>query len=397
MKILVTDGSTRPALAICRSLGSKGHEIVVGDIKPANISSVSKYCSEKCIYPDPATQPRAFILFMLEYVEHNEIDILIPITDITTIPLTENSTELNKYCALPFSDSSAINRAADKIDILNLAKSLSIDIPESITVENSSAISENDITFDYPVVIKPARSRVMIETGWLYTSVTYAESFDDLSKQLQKLDPRVFPLLIQERINGTGLGIFMHYQDGHPVAAFSHKRIREKPPSGGVSVLRESIKLDPLALDFSESLLQALNWNGIAMVEFKMDKRDNRPKLMEINGRFWGSLQLAIDAGVDFPALLVESTKEKLVKNYNYKLGVKSRWLLGDFEALLLRMLKSNKSLQLPPESPGKLIYLLKFLALWQPGLKYEILKIKDMKPWFFESYLWIKACFIKN
>ena len=186
----------------------------------------------------------------------------------------------------------------------------------------------------------------------------------------------------------------MCYQNGNPVAAFSHKRIREKPPSGGVSVFRESAPLDPLALEFSEKLLDVLNWNGIAMVEFKIDERDNRPKLMEINGRFWGSLQLAIDAGVDFPALLVKSITDTIPKNYEYRVGVKTRWLWGDIDALLLRLLKSNGTLQLPPNSPNKLRYLMDFMKLWVPGQHYEVLNLSDIRPWLFESYQWIKKAF---
>jgi len=391
MKILVTDGNTRPALAICRSLGSKGHEVIIGDSKPCNLASVSRYCSERCVYPDPARQPEAFIRFMRDYIEYRNIDILLPVTDITTIPLTENMQLLPKDCILPFANHKAISRAADKVDIITLSESLDVDTPAFVIAQRAEDIDEDTLDFDYPVVIKPARSRVMTETGWLYTSVSYAESYRDLKHQLQALDPAVFPLLIQERINGPGLGIFMCYQHGKPVAAFSHKRIREKPPSGGVSVLRESTELNPLALEFSEKLLNALKWNGVAMVEFKIDRRDNRPKIMEINGRFWGSLQLAIDAGVDFPALLVQSTREDLATNYGYKLGVKTRWFWGDFDALLLRLLKSNEALQLPPGSPGKLRYLLDFLKFWQSGQHYEVFRLRDFRPWLFESYQWLK------
>src|SRR5678815_1154177 len=86
---------------------------------------------------------------------------------------------------------------------------------------------------------------------------------------------------------------------------FAHRRIREKPPSGGVSVLSESVAADPETVRKSLALLSALDWNGTAMVEYKQDRVTGQRYLMEINGRFWGSLQLAIDAGVDFPALLV--------------------------------------------------------------------------------------------
>lgn len=342
MKILVTDGDSRPALAICRSLGRKGYDVIVGHSRPYSLASSSKYCNEKFVYPDPATQPDAFIRFICDYIEYKNIDIVIPVTDITTLPLTKHASLLPEKCILPFASYEAIKRAADKVGIVELSRSLGVDVPASLVL-TSKLDTIIDVDFDYPVVIKPAKSRVMTEAGWLYTSVTYADSLDDLNQQLDNLDKRVYPVLIQERIHGPGLGIFMCYQHGKPVAAFSHKRMREKPPSGGVSVLRESIELDPDALLFSERLLNELNWHGVAMVEFKVDSRDGRPKLMEINGRFWGSLQLAIDAGVDFPVLLAQSAHSDVSPNYHYKSGVISRWFWGDFDALLLRMIKDKR------------------------------------------------------
>ena len=85
-----------------------------------------------------------------------------------------------------------------------------------------------------------------------------------------------------------------------PVAFFAHKRLRERPPWGGVSVLSESAEPDPRLKALARQLLDDACWHGVAMVEFKVAP-DGTPYLMEINTRFWGSLQLAIDAGVDFP------------------------------------------------------------------------------------------------
>ena len=160
-------------------------------------------------------------------------------------------------------------------------------------------------TQDYPLVVKAHRSRVRSESAWQSTAVKYVRDRVELQRELNARTAYEFPLLIQQKIQGPGIGVFMCYDRGRPIATFSHRRIREKPPTGGISVLSESIAVDPEARDYSERLLSALRWHGVAMVEFKADNRDGRPKLMEINGRFWGSLQLAIDAGVDFPAILL--------------------------------------------------------------------------------------------
>jgi hypothetical protein len=108
--------------------------------------------------------------------------------------------------------------------------------------------------------------------------------------------------LVQERIpkEGDSLGVSALFDENSRVkAAFVHRRLREYPITGGPSTLRESVSR-PEILELGLSLLKALDWFGVAMVEFKMDPRDDTPKLMEVNPRFWGSLQLAISSGVHF-------------------------------------------------------------------------------------------------
>lgn len=395
MRILVTDGNTLPGLAITRSLGKAGHEVFVGHHKPSSLAAYSRYAKGKCVYPDPLNSAQEFIQYLITYATENQIDAIFPVTDITTLPVTQHRSEFPSTCSIPCAEYKAVAEAADKSRILQLADSLGVDIPGSHVIESCKDLDPDLIELDFPLVIKPSRSRVLRGSRWILTSVTYAQDKDDLIRQLKAFEDDIFPVILQERIQGPGLGVFMCFNKGKPIASFSHKRLREKPPSGGVSVLRESIPVDPLAYDFSVKLLSALNWHGVAMVEFKVSNADQRPKLMEINGRFWGSLQLSIDSGLNFPKLLaqsIESTDVAPVTEYKY--GIKTRWLWGDIDALLIRMLKSNRSLNLPDGADGKLKYLLKFLIFWQPGMHYDVLKPGDPMPWFYETVQWFRRLF---
>lgn len=109
-----------------------------------------------------------------------------------------------------------------------------------------------------------------------------------------------YPFTIQSFVKGTGQGVFALFKHGSPVCYFSHRRLREKPPTGGVSVLSESAPLNQQLKESAERLLLSAKWHGVAMVEFRVAE-DGTGYLMEVNPRFWGSLQLAIDSGVDFP------------------------------------------------------------------------------------------------
>jgi protein-tyrosine-phosphatase len=123
--------------------------------------------------------------------------------------------------------------------------------------------------------------------------------------------------------------------DGETLVAFQHERVHE-PPRGGGSSYRKSVPLSSELLDAARRLMAALRWTGVAMVEFRQDPRSGRWIFIEINGRFWGSLPLALAAGVDFPyhlyQLLVEGRRDF---PSGYRVGLHARNLLLDFEWFL--------------------------------------------------------------
>ena len=97
--------------------------------------------------------------------------------------------------------------------------------------------------------------------------------------------------------------------------------------TGGASALRESVELDPALYDYSLRLMRELRWTGLAMVEFRVGP--GGPVLMEVNGRIWGSLPLAVKSGVDFPLRLAELCLDRELgvpaAADDFALGVRSR------------------------------------------------------------------------
>jgi predicted ATP-grasp superfamily ATP-dependent carboligase len=258
-----------------------------------------------------------------------------------------------------------------------------VPIPHTQLVDGISRLNGVIDDIRYPAVIKPVRSAGEKAGDARRANAYYAMSATDvwrLYREHEHLAAR--PSLIQERIVGPGEGVFVLFDRGRLCAAFAHRRLREKPPSGGVSVLSESVAVDPQLLDYASRLLAPLDWHGVAMVEFKRDCRTGRGVLMEVNGRFWGSLQLAVDSGVDFPYLAWRLALGRGVDSpERYELGVRSRWLLGDLDHLLSRLFGSDRALHLPGQSPSRFRALLEFLKRPGPRLHGDVIRADDPRP----------------
>jgi predicted ATP-grasp superfamily ATP-dependent carboligase len=399
MDVLILDGEQRSALATTRSLGRKNVNVTVGEEFIPSLSSTSKYCKSYFLYPSPYFNPNLFIDKVIKYSTEKKPIILLPMTDVSTHEILFNRKRFDKDVIIPLPSFNQYIQVTNKINLFHMAQLLNVATPLTIfpkEIKEKIDIGFNKNRITYPLVIKPAFSRIKKNNIWIKTSVKYVDDLKQLRNIFLNKNYKQIPFLIQEKINGEGIGIFLLMKNGKPIVKFAHRRIREKPPSGGVSVLCESIQPPPDALSAAIKILEHIKWNGVAMVEFKMDTNDNKPKLIEINARFWGSLQLAIAAGVDFPYMLyLFGLEERFETPKEYRIGLKSRWELGDIDHLVIRLKKDPSQIHLPKYAPSKWKVLTNYLIDYlRPSVKNEIFKYYDYYPFLYELRKYIKNIF---
>jgi predicted ATP-grasp superfamily ATP-dependent carboligase len=388
-RILITDGEQRSSLAAVRSLGGAGHTVMVCSSARRPLAGASRFCSVSHVVEDPFRDPGAFRASVERVVDEQGIELLLPMTD-TSAPLLLPLREARPRLVIPFPERSIYEAISDKGHLMNVARQVGVPVPRQVVVAGPGQAPLLEELNAGPLVLKPARSAVVRDEGMRKFGVRLVASHAELGEGLGRFPPEAYPILVQERIVGPGLGAFMLTREGRPVATFAHRRIREKPPTGGVSVYRESVPLRSDVGRHAERILEAFRWTGVAMVEFKEDAATGTPYLMEVNGRFWGSLQLAIDAGVDFPALLVRmALGEDVGAAPAARLGIRSRWLWGDVDHLLWMLVSSGAMRAANPELPGRLGALARFLIPWRRGDRFEVLRAGDPGPFVRESIEW--------
>lgn len=388
-RILVTDGDQRAALAVVRSLGAAGAYLLVGAPTQPSLAGSSHHCTIEVALPDPLAAPDAYCDRLRELIAEHDIGMLLPITEAALRPVLATGFE---SVIVPFPDLQTFELASDKHRLTEIAVRRGIPVPAQGVIVSPGSQSSVALPA-FPVVLKPAVSVTSTTGERSKLTVSHADDAESLTRLISDTPHDAYPLLVQQRIVGPGVGLFLLRWDGIILARFAHRRLREKPPSGGVSVYRESISLPADALRYAETLLDKLDWNGVAMVEFKVDRASGVPYLMEMNGRFWGSLQLAIDAGVDFPRLLAEAALGHMSDTVaTGRPGVRLRWLLGDLDHLLIRLRRSRRDLHLTEDAPGRLHAIGSFIVPWRPRERLEVLRLSDPGPFFREAADWIRS-----
>lgn len=326
---LVTDGLWRKSLSAIRSLGKAGYHVLVMGDSFFTIGFWSSFARRRILAPTAAYDSAQFGKCLLRELEElsrkSSMVVLVPMEDASVMWVAANIEKIDKLAHVLLPPIKSLNIAQDKWKTLEVASKIGLPCPLTKYAERfNDFISAINQFQGRDFVVKPCHG-----TG--SAGIVYGEQRSESQWKLYWEEKG--PVVIQERIppEGEGLGVcLLMDRNGECVASFAHKRLREYPVSGGPSTDRVSIYAPGLVSD-SIKLLKQLSWRGVAMVEWKMDPRDGTAKLMEINPRFWGSLELDVRAGVDFPVLYAKAALgEKTAPVHEYAAGVRCRWIQGD-------------------------------------------------------------------
>lgn len=374
---IVLDGNQRAALATVRSLGRRGVSVMVAEIAARSLAGASRFCTHELVYPDPATFPEAFIDWLESMGRRYPEAVLLPMTDLT-VPLVLKFAARFPALRLCLPTLEAYDSVSDKYALYQSATRLSVRVPQTVIIgrEDVASLDQRDLRF--PLAVKPRLSTRRVAEGVTKRPVRYAHNTDELVRVArEELSSDVDDLLLQQYIEGYGAGIFGLYDRGRALFFFAHRRLREKPPSGGASVLSQSIAPPTEALESARCILESLHWHGVAMVEFKVDAQGHC-WLIEVNARFWGSLQLAVDSGADFPWFLYQLASGAAPSPpQRFTIGRRLRWWLGDLDNLYARLRQK--------EHRGGILESIRAVAVfaipWLPRMRYEFLRWSDPAP----------------
>jgi len=313
----------------------------------------SAYCKEKFVYTSPKKSLPGFIGDMNRYAEKFGADCIFPTSEAAIMACSRFRKELKSAPIVP--TDSEIDLLFSKAKTMRLAESVGIAVPKTIRVSPGASLPEEMFKLSFPLVIKSETSELLAQNRAITSNkTTYIYTRERLEAECTARLATGNTILVQEFIDGYGLGISGLFVKGHPVALLAHRRIRESDPCGGPSAVAETVEIDPQLLEATTAMMRQTGFTGPAMVEYKVDHRTRQPVFMEINCRFWGTILLAPAAGLDLPYLYWKllSGEEIAPEETHYRIGIRGRYLVGDTKCLLLRL--RGKPKDWPGEFPGR-------------------------------------------
>ena len=339
------DASQRASLVCVRSWGRMGLSVGAFDSGPRTPAAASRWCTVSGRLPPPDGDPAALAATVLELVQRHRPRVVLTTHDGTLEALRSARAELERYTRVALPSEDALRVATSKRRTLALATELGIGVPLSAPVHSVADLDDALEQVGLPAVLKPNQSWIPEQRCRVASqAVTSREQARSAMRAFEEVGVHV---VAQQWLRGSREGVSLFCARGRVLARFVQVAHRMTPPLGGSSVLRESVPLRSKVVGPAERLADALEFDGYCEIEFRRD-RDNQPRLMEVNPRLSASIEIAVRAGVDFPAMIYRQAAGLDVAPVNdYREGLRTRWLGGD-----LRWLQCVLSQQGQPDVP---------------------------------------------
>jgi predicted ATP-grasp superfamily ATP-dependent carboligase len=387
MGVLVTNGDSPISLAVARSLGKRGVDVYVGSDEDISLTSHSKYATYTFSHPNVRGNEGGFIDKLVEVVKSKRCEAVFATDWDTYMPISRNRERLTPFTCVPMPQNGVMESADNKAEITKLALELGIPCPKTFFELNAETLGTIKREGIYPMVMKPHVSASSV-------GMTIVNTPAELEKAYYNASKKHGPMLVQEFIRGQKYsfsGLFN--RDGEPRRVCVHRTYREFPLEGGPTAAAVTVKRDDV-LEYGILLCKALKWYGVCEMEFLVDGRDDNPRLLDFNPRFFGSISIPIAAGCDYPYLLYRMVVDGEVNaSLEYKIGVRGRSMLtGDFN-YLKAILNGRKS---PQNETGRLKAFMDYLKFYEYRTDH-ILSLDDPNPALSELNAWtrrkIRAC----
>ena len=330
MRVLVTDGEDRAALAACRGLSRAGHTVAVAAGIKRAATHASRACSARLMLP-PSLSAEEFVAGLVEAVGRTPYDALLPASDAALLAVSRLRERLPGSLLRWLPPDATVARTLQKAALLEDAPRAGFEVPETVACAEPEESHAAVATLDLPVVVKPSMSIV----GARREAARLASDAAQLDAALARLGT---PVLIQRfYADASVLALAGVAWNGRLSAVVAARWSRRWPPVDGAASFAETVIPPSELAERTEALVRRLGWQGI----FELELLELRPGIfapVDFNPRPFGWMALALRAGANLPAVWAECVQGREPQSVRPRPGVRYRWEDGDLKHLLWQL-----------------------------------------------------------
>lgn len=334
LRALVTDAEARSTLAACRALHDAGYRVdTVATERPA-LTHWSRCNDGRLHAPNPRESVSGFARRLAELATQEEYAFVLPGSDATLIAIAEHRESLEAHVRIGLPENDVVERALDKLALIEAADAAGLSAPPTKVVTAAEEALDRADELGFPLIVKPARSFLREGDTLRQRTAEVARTHEELAAHARTF---ATPFVLQRYEHDAPIlscgGVFA---DGAVIALAVARYVRTWPAEAGPSSFSRTIEA-PLGLrERLEMLVGTLDWRGVFQVQLL--ELDGRHATLDFNGRIFGSLELAVAAGANLPAVWADVLLGRRPRPATARAGVRYRWEEGDAHNLLAQL-----------------------------------------------------------
>ena len=347
-RVLLLGDDLRAFLAVARSLGRRGVEVHAAPSDFSSPALKSRYIAAAHRLPPYPLDPDAWESALARLIADHGFAKVVPTSDSGLFMLRHHAEALGRE-RIGIANEAALEIFSDKANTRALAERHGVAVAAGRLLGSGEKADDLAEALGLPLVLKPRASYALGDIA-TKRSARVVRDREGLDRQLRSgawdgcVAESFFP--------GVGVGLSVLASEGRILLAYQHRRLHESSETGA-STRRVSEPARAELLAAARALAAAARLDGVAMFEFRLDRRSGRHILLEVNPRFWGSLPLAVAAGADFPALWWDLAVHGRETGGEYSGGILKADLTGEFDRVVNRFEESSGLARLRAAAAG--------------------------------------------
>lgn len=314
-----------------RSLSERGIHTIVASEYPDSPAAASRFCDEYVRIPSPYEDILAYRDALLGIAAREDVQTILPLRAQDAYLFARYEDRFEDYVSLVTPPSELLDIVFDRLQLVEAARDAGVPVPETRLLSSAGTWNRDRIIKSrYNLLTDEYVSD--FETGDVATAKSVTPVPADQTIDVESVEAEMHHTpIVQEYVRSSDEYLFgALYDEGDPIITFQHRQIRGDSYTGGGGVFRESIR-DPELERVGRTLLDYLDYHGLACIEYMKRADTGEYVLTEINPRLWQSLACAVQAGADFPYRYWQIATDTLADEPDpYDVGIGSHLLYGE-------------------------------------------------------------------
>lgn len=321
-------GNFRPTVAITRRLSRLGYRVVVTRDN-GGLAAASRHCAEIWDAPRPASDPGFFNCLAAFLEQRPDIDIVMPVEEKYVLGLAHNRHRLpgDRTYATPSDD--IVKTCLDKVAMLDVCARIGVPSAPAETVTTFEGLRDAASRVGFPLVVRPLWSTRPIAGRKAFITMDEASFREGLPEWPEGHDS----LIVQRFIDGPRYNVDYAAQGGRTIHAVATRILRTDAwDYTGIDVCGETVPMPDDLWDFTERMNAELNYTGVGLIQFMVDRARDEISFLELNPRFNGNTAVPDRAGLELVRLAIDLAEhperpEPVVISQG---GLRHAWFYGD-------------------------------------------------------------------